>query len=560
MQMLRSLVISNFALIEYACIEFSEQLNIITGETGAGKSIFMEALGVALGERASADLIRSGCDALRVEAVFDIGQQAPICSLLQEMAIDLEEDGSLLITRRISRHGKNTIQLNGFQIPLAQLRQLSEYLLDMHGQHENQALLRQNTYLPLIDSLLPSQDVLQQYQKNYQQWHQLGQELSDLLQQSRDREQRLDILKWQTQEIGAAQLLANEDEALDEEMLKVANVEKIVNSSQKAYSIMQDGEKGGVLGLLSEVRRELETVTRYDRQLASCHQGITEVFFLLEEHCHELRSYCEDVEFDPSRLAEIQDRLDLIHKLKRKYGNSIEEIQEFYANALRELESLANQDERIAALQEKSEELAKELSLLASKLHLQREKASQGLVAGIKRHLADLGLPHALFEVNFENKATLGPQGTDDVSLLFTANPGEAAKPLHKIASGGELSRIALAIKSMAGVTDAPCMVFDEIDTGIGGKTAQMVSDKILNLSRNKQILCITHLPQIASAADRHIYIEKQQSATQTLSIIRILSAEEQVVELARMSSGHADTSSVLQHARQMLASAAAKK
>lgn len=559
--MLRSLIISNFALIEYADIEFSPQLNIITGETGAGKSIFMEALGVALGERASADLIRSGCDALRVEAVFDIGAQAAICDLLQDMDIPLEEDGSLLIVRKISRHGKNTIQLNGFQVPLAQLRQLSEYLLDMHGQHENQALLRPTTYLPLVDGLLADQTALSSYQQSYRTWQHMTQELDTLRQQGRDREQRIDILNWQTQEIFAAQLQIGEEEALEEELLRSANVEKIVTGSRKAYALLQDGEEGrGAMSLLAEVRRELETVTRYDRQLAACNQAIGDAFFLLEEQSHELNRYCDEIEFDPERLAEIQERLDVIHKLKRKYGGSIEEILAFGSAAADELSALTNQDERIAALQEQATKIEATLQKLAAALHAQREDASRKLAAGIKGHLTDLGLPHALFAVKIERKAEFGPQGTDDVQLLFSANPGEEPRPLHKVASGGELSRIALALKSMSAIIDASCMVFDEIDTGIGGKTAQMVSDKILDLSRSKQILCITHLPQIAAAADRHIYIEKQQSATQTQSVIRVLTADEQVSELARMSSGHADTSSVLAHARQMLAEAAAKK
>ncbi len=561
--MLCSLTISNFALIEAANIEFSPQLNIITGETGAGKSIFIEALGVLLGDRASADLIRSGADALRVEAVFDLTGRNALNRLLEELEIPLEDDDSLLLVRRISRHGKNTIQANGVQIPLSQLKRLSEYLLDMHGQHENQALLRPGTYLSLIDEMLPllAQEV-QQYRLIYQKWQQLATEIAALKQAGRDRERRIDILKWQTQEIATAALQKNEENELEAELLKITNLEKIASGSRKAYALLSEGNSDGndVLSLLAQAGKELDAIVRYQPELEQCRQGISDAFFLLQEKSRELSVYCDDVEFDAARLAEVQSRLDVIDKMKRKYGSDIEEILDFQEKSSAELEILLHQDEKITTLEKEQVEILNELALKAETLRQKREEAAKVLVAGIMEHLSDLGLPHAVFEIRHDQKADYGPYGKDEFDFLFSANPGEEIRPLHKVASGGELSRIALAIKSMGGAIDAPSMIFDEIDTGIGGKTAQMVADKILHLSRAKQIICITHLPQIASAADLHIYIEKIQSAAQTISKIRALAQEEQVAELARMSSGHANSEAVLQHARELLAEAAQKK
>lgn len=561
--MLKSLQVVNFALIEQVQIDFVSGLNILTGETGAGKSILIDAINVVLGGRASVDAIRTGCDFFRVEVVFDVSANSAVKALLEKQSISLEED-TLIISRRVNRNGKNTIIINGCQTPLMVLRQFGELLVDMHGQHENQALLRSGAHMELLDAFdMRIGAELEKYRQIYQQWLRTTAELSRLNSHSRDREQRIDMLTWQTQEISAANLRAGEEEDVEAEVSVLGNAERISKSAQHAHALLNQGTKGnsGIMAALIDVKKEIETVVRYDSRLSASLVMIQEAFYQLDEVAMEISSYCDNFDFNPQRLAKLQDRLDIIYKLKKKYGASIEEILQYYHQALDELALIDNASEKIAALTNQKTKQQKQLELAANELHKLRCESAEKLSQEICCHLADLGIPNArlIFDITTSDEYTIS--GNNQVVMLFSANLGEELKALHKIASGGELSRIALAIKTVcAKRDDIDVMVFDEIDAGIGGQTAQMVAEKVALVACNKQVLCITHLPQMACMADGHYYITKVTEGDRTYTTVRGLSEDEQIMEITRMITGKNITAIALENTAQLVSIAKEKK
>lgn len=558
--MLKSLTVTNFALIEQATVEFDEGLNILTGETGAGKSILIDALSAILGNRASVDSIRTGCDFFRVEAVFDITLLVPIHTILEEQGIVVDED-TIIISRRFSRLGKNTIMLNGCHITLSVLRQIGEKLVDIHGQHENQALLRPEAYLAMLDALdNRTRGVLEEYGEIYTNWLTVMKELSVLEKNSRERAQRIDMLNWQTKEIAAAELKLGEDEELEQQILVLANSEKIAKAVNRAYMLLeQDGD--GVLSIVAEAKHELEIAVRYDPKLEGQLTGVSNALYQLEESCMDLRVYGDEIEFNPQYLNQLQARVDVIYKLKKKYGTTIDEILAYYNQAIIELDDINNYDQKLIKLNKQQHDLEETLSNLADQLDGLRKNASHGLAKQVCEHLADLGMIHATFLIEVLPTSQFTPTGRNEVMFLFSANPGEEPKLLHKIASGGELSRIALAIKTVCATRDAVgIMVFDEIDAGIGGQAGHMVAEKVVTVACTRQVLCITHLPQIACMADRHIYIKKQVDGERTHTILTVLSKQEQLIELTRMISGDHITQIAVDNATQMFESAYEKK
>lgn len=561
--MLKSLTITNFALIEQIQVEFDEGLNILTGETGAGKSILIDALSVILGNRASVDTIRTGCDFFRVEAVFDISRLSSIHKILDYQGINVEDD-ALIISRRFSNQGKNVILINGCQVTVAILKQIGEKLVDMHGQHENQALLRPESYLGFLDNFdEKTRELLEQYRILYSSWLELIKQQSLLEQNSRERAQRIDMLTWQINEIKAVGLKLDEDEEIEKQIPVLANAEKITNAVNHAYILLDQGSNGvrGILPALAEVKRELEIILRYDRRVEGQLTVVSDALYQLEESCMDLRAYGDEIDFDPQHLAKLQERMDVIYKLKKKYGTNINEILEYYDKAVAELADIENYDQKLTHLNLQKLKLEKELSYASQKLNSLRQQSSRELANQICGHLADLGMPNAKFIIEVMPTAKFTFNGSDEVLFLFSANPGEQTKPLHKIASGGELSRIALAIKTVCAHRDTiGIMVFDEIDAGIGGQAGHMVAEKVTKVACARQVLCITHLPQIACMADRHIYIKKQVEGERTNTVIDILEKEEQLLELSRMISGNDITKVSLENAKQMFKSAHLKK
>ncbi len=563
--MLKSLTVWNFALLEHVQVEFQPGLNILTGETGAGKSILIDSLGAVLGARMSADMVRSGCDWLRVEAVFSLEDESlGLHELLMQQAID-DSDKELIITRQLTRAGRSTALVNGCHVTLAVLRQIGAYLVDIHGQNENLALLKEENQFHLLDGYDPDvSEALAAYECVYREWREKKKAYAEKQQASREYAQRLDMLHWQDKEISEANLKPGEDEQLEADIRKLSHAEKIVGSVEESYQLLEGGGGNGlgVLPALSQVKKDLEEIGRFDDALQNAQKMVEEAYISLQEASYELRDYGESVEFSPERLDQLQSRMDVIYRLCKKYGATLGDVLAHQAKVEQELSEIENYDEDIAALEKEIAVLEEKLGQKADALTKLRTAAANDLSSAIEEQLFALGMPKARFHIRVEQAEDYGANGHDDVAMFFSANPGEAEKPLQKVASGGELSRIALAIKTVASSRDSsvPSMVFDEIDTGIGGRTAQMVAERIALVAQYKQVLCITHLPQIACMADAHLYISKRTEEGTTATQIRPLSERERISEIARMASGADMTTASLDNAREMVSHAKMKK
>ena len=563
--MLKSLTVWNFALLEHVQVEFEPGLNILTGETGAGKSILIDSLGAVLGARMSADMVRSGCDWLRVEAVFSLEDESlGLHELLTQQAID-DADKELIITRQLTRAGRSTALVNGCHVTLAVLRQIGAYLVDIHGQNENLALLKEENQFHLLDGYDSDvSEALAAYECVYREWREKKKAYAEKQQASREYAQRLDMLHWQDKEISEANLKPGEDEQLEADIRKLSHAEKIVGSVEESYQLLEGGGGNGlgVLPALSQVKKDLEEIGRFDDALQNAQKMVEEAYISLQEASYELRDYGESVEFSPERLDQLQSRMDVIYRLCKKYGATLEDVLAHQAKVEQELSEIENYDEDIAALEKEIAALEEKLGRKAAELTRLRTAAANDLSSAIEEQLFALGMPKARFHIRVEQAEDYGANGRDDVAMFFSANPGEAEKPLQKVASGGELSRIALAIKTVASSRDSsvPSMVFDEIDTGIGGRTAQMVAERIALVAQYKQVLCITHLPQIACMADAHLYISKRTVEGTTATQIRPLSERERISEIARMASGADMTTASLDNAREMVSHAKMKK
>ena len=537
--MLNTLTVWNFALLEHIQIEFDKGLNILTGETGAGKSILIDALGAMLGNRLSTELIRHGREWLRVEAVFSLEDQPNVVAFLEENAIDTAEN-ELIITRQITSSGRGSILINGCHTTLAVLKNLGGLLVDVHGQNENLSLLKQENQFQLVDGYgRELGSALAEYRELYKALKEAEGKLSEKENASRDYEQRLDMLRWQIQEIEAAQLQENEDEELQRQINKLSNAEKISRYAGEACGLLYGGGNNGigVVSGLEEAVESLKALSRFDDALEEVIRVLGEAAIQVKEAGYEVRDYAESMEFDPRLLDRLQSRMDVIDKLRRKYGATIGDILAYYDKCQQELADIENYDEDIARLQEAVNGAREAARKAAGRVTELRRAAAGDLSDAIEGHLTALGMPDACFVIDVQPSESLW-------------------------ASGGELSRIALAIKTVTASRDTSpaSMVFDEIDTGIGGKTAQMVAERIAMAAAGKQVLCITHLPQIACMADNHLYISKHVADNQTSTEVRSLSEGERINEIARMASGANVSSASLDNAREMIAYAKIKK
>lgn len=555
--------VNNFALIEKANIDFSNGLNILTGETGAGKSILIDALNTVLGGRASNEYIREGCDYFRVEALFDISSLEPVKELADKYAISTEDDGTLIISRRFNTTGKNLIMINGCHVTLSVLKLFGQKLVDMHGQHENQALLRPETHLGLLD--LFDKDItveVDKYRKIFRKWQDVSKQITELEDNIRERVQRLDMLIWQTNEIAAAGLKPDEELELENQIKVLTNMEKITKSVTKAYGLL-DEENGteSILSLVAKAKRELDYAVRFDKSLEPQLQMLTDILYQLKELSMDLGGYVDGVEYNPAQLTRLHERMDIIYKLRNKYGATTKDILAYYEKSLKEIDSMNASDDQKAKLHNEQKILKEQLMVLADIIDRKRRSSAKLMSDLVCSHLQKLGMPNCLFNIEVSNTDSLNSFGNNEVSIVFSANPGEVPKPLHKVASGGELSRIALAIKTVCAKRDAiGTVVFDEIDSGIGGKTAQMVGERIAMVAANKQVLCITHSPQIACMADNHLNIEKQVQANRTKTKIIKLNTDQRKLELAKMIAGIDLTKAAIENAGQMIMTAKLKK
>lgn len=560
--MLKTLTVWNFALLEHVEIEFDAGLNILTGETGAGKSILIDALGAVLGHRLSADVIRTGCEWSRVEAIFDVAGEDKLHDFLAAQAID-DEDDSLIITRQLTIKGKNVILVNGCHVTLTVLRAIGEYLVDIHGQHENLALLKTNNQFALLDGSDPASGrLLAAYGEAFEKWQEYQRQLEEKQAAARDVADRLDMLRWQAQEIESAQLSPDEDEGLETEIKRLTHAERITENMEQAGALLNgDNERDGILGALAQVKQNVAAVRRYDDSVSELLSVIEDAACQLQEASYTVRDYQGRLEFDPARLDQLQGRLDTIDKLCRKYGDTIAAVLSYKEKIDGELTDLENYDSDVAQLTAALTAAQEAAEAAAAALSRQRKEAAAALSKVIREKLILLGMPDARLTFAL-SPAAMNQRGADELAILFSANAGEGEKPLAKIASGGELSRLALAIKTAfaAGDSAAGSMVFDEIDAGIGGKTAQMVAECIASVAIYKQVLCITHLPQIACMADSHFYLSKGAVQGKTKTVIQRLTAPEQIKEIARMASGIDMSAASLDNAREMIRLAAEKK
>ena len=563
--MLKTLTVWNFALLEHVQVEFGSGLNILTGETGAGKSILIDSLGAILGHRISADSIRTGCDWLRVEAVFSLDDESlGLHELLNQQAID-DSEGLLIITRQVTRGGRSMVLVNGCHVTLAVLKQIGSFLVDIHGQNENLSLLKEESQFQLLNSYDPDLlEAIAAYRLVYDKWREKQKDYTEKEQASREYAQRLDMLRWQDKEISEAKLQENEDEALESEIRKLSHAEKIAGFVEDSYNLLDNGNKGGVgvLVALSKVKKNLEDMTTYDDSLANALEIVEEAYISLQEAAYEVRDYGESMEFSPEKLDKLQQRMDVIYRLRKKYGATIADVLAHQQKVQQELAAIENYDDDMAAMAKEIEALKGRLKIKAAELTRLRKRAALELSRSICEQLQALGMPKAVFRIDVTPADKYLPTGNDNVAMFFSANPGEQEKLLQKVASGGELSRIALAIKTVAASRDSsvPSMVFDEIDTGIGGRTAQMVAERIALVAAYKQVLCITHLPQIACMADIHLYIAKESAGENTITKIRPLTERERISEIARMASGADITTASLDNAKEMVSHARIKK
>ncbi len=559
--MLRELHIKNLAIIEDISIGFEEGLHVITGETGAGKSIIINALCLALGERASSDLIRSGEKEALVEAFFDIPQDLfhpSTAQLLHNMGIILNE--GLIMKRILSSTGKNRAYINNSMVNVQSLSDISKNIIDVHGQYEHQSLLSPDNQLEMLDAygglLAKRQEITTLYEAQIA----LKQKITGLIEKEKERAQRLDLLRFQVSEIEAVDLKTGEEEELIEEAKILGSAGRLMELSNEAYNFLYSSETA-CLTNLSKILGALKEISDIDARAAETTKSLEDTLPLLEEASYFLRDYKNSLDFDPQRLEIIQERLELIKKLKKKYGNDIQEILDHREKALRELDELQHSEEKLEELKTELEGLRETLTQKAQLLSKKRKAVSKKIEAEIVAELAQLSMPETEFSIKIYQESgddTLdgykaNPKGIDRIEFLISPNIGEELRPLSKIASGGELSRIMLALKGILTQGDrVPVLVFDEIDAGIGGRAAETVGQKLKKLSRAHQIICITHLPQIASYGDRHLRIEKNVREQRTVVEIRNIDGDERVIEIARMLSGGRSKVSI-KHAKEML-------
>ena len=558
--MLKTLTVWNFALIERVQIEFDEGLNILTGETGAGKSILIEALGTVLGRRASINSIRTGCEQLRVEAVFLLTPTDKARAVLADLDIDAD-DGTLIISRKVSRNAKNSIVVNGAHITLSSLKRLGEALVDVHGQNDNLALLRDDAVFNLVDSSIDAQNALDDYRKIYHTWQSQKKSLEDKKLAAQQNQQRLDMLRWQEKEIADANLEPEEDQALETDIRRLANVEKIAQHIEETCELLSGGDQFDVLTALARVQKNLEDIARFDDSLNNSSKMLDEAYILLQEVFSDICSYGERLEFSPERLEQLQARLDVVNRMKKKYGPGLDDVIDYLSRIRAEIATIENFDADYAASEQKIAKLELQARKRAETLTKARQRNAETVSSTVERELKRLFIERTRFFLIVAPTERLTARGADVLDMLFSANDGIEPKSLSKIISGGELSRVALAIKASGAARDeSPAsMIFDEIDTGLGGVTAGAVAECIKKVSRSRQVLCITHLPQIACMADVHVSIEKISDGEKTLTTAIPLVGAERVREIARMASGNERPQSI-ENAKAMLENASGKK
>ena len=558
--MLRELTIRNVAVIEELTVSLVPGLNVLTGETGAGKSILIDALQLVLGARGSENLLRSGAEEAAVEAAFDAGPGSRAMELLEAEGIAVEPGEPIVLRRQLFRDGRTKAYAGGRLTSVATLRALGECLVDIHGQHPGQLLLDPRRHRELLDGYAGAAEEARAYRERYGAWQALRHEREALLSAERERAQRQDLLEFQRREIEAARLTIGEEEALVAEDAILSNHERLFAAVEQAYVMLEESDEA-LLARLSAAAVRVREASGIDQRLREVLEALETGAVHLREAARGLRDYRARIEFDPERLEAIQTRLHEIGKLKRKYGATVGEVLEHLTRVRADLAALERSETRLGELEQMLTTAQQDLAGRAERLSAARRRAAPKLQEAILAEIHELGMAKATFEVAVRSAAAgeegLGPHGVDEVEFLISPNPGEPLKPLHKIASGGELSRTMLAIRVILAAADqTPSLIFDEVDAGIGGNTAEMVGRKLTAVSRQRQVLCVTHLPQIACFADQHVVLSKRSLRDRTQTTAQILPIAERARELARMLGGLSRSETPVQHATELLEAA----
>ncbi|MGD0265145.1 MAG: DNA repair protein RecN [Candidatus Methylomirabilota bacterium] len=558
--MLRELTIRNVAVIEELTVTLVPGLNVLTGETGAGKSILIDALQLVLGARGSESLLRSGAEEAAVEAAFDAGPGSRAMELLEAEGIAVEPGEPIVLRRQLFRDGRTKAYAGGRLTSVATLRALGECLVDIHGQHPGQLLLDPRRHRELLDGYAGAAEEARAYRERYGAWQALRREREALLSAERERAQRQDLLEFQRREIEAARLTIGEEEALVAEDAILSNHERLFAAVEQAYVMLEESDEA-LLARLSAAAARVREASGIDQRLREVLEALETGAVHLREAARGLRDYRARIEFDPERLEAIQTRLHEIGKLKRKYGATVGEVLEHLTRVRADLAALERSETRLGELEQMLTTAQQDLAGRAERLSAARRRAAPKLQEAILAEIHELGMAKATFEVAVRSAAAgeeaLGPHGVDEVEFLISPNPGEPLKPLHKIASGGELSRTMLAIRVILAAADqTPSLIFDEVDAGIGGNTAEIVGRKLTAVSRQRQVLCVTHLPQIACFADHHVVLSKRSLRDRTQTTAQILPTAERARELARMLGGLSRSETPVQHATELLEAA----
>ncbi len=550
--MLTELRITNFAIIDRLELQFGPGLTTFTGETGAGKSIIFDAVETLLGGRVDSTMIRTAAPRAVIEGDFHIPPdiRQPVHHILEREDL-LDDPESLTLAREIRRQGRNIARINGRSVSVKLLRELGEHLVDMHGQSEHLSLLRVREHLRLLDSFAGVDQPLAAYRQTFQALQQVQRDLETLRQAERDAARRADLLTYQINEIEAAHLQPGEDDELKQERTRLANAETLARLAREALFLLDEGdpENPSASDLIGQIVQTLNQLARTDPSQAGLGERAQSLFETLADFTLDLRNYAERIEFNPRRLEQVEERLDLIFNLKRKYGDSIEDILAFAARARQELDDITHAEERIAGLETRAAELLAELARRGQSLSAARKQAAEQLSRAIVAELAELHMEGAQFAVDFQyrpdpegvpledgQKVAYGPHGLESVQFLVAPNPGEGLKPLHKIASGGETSRLMLALKNVLAQADrTPTLIFDEIDQGIGGRVGAVVGKKLWRLGERHQVLCVTHLPQLAAFGRQHYRVQKIVRQGRTTTRVERMEGEERLRELAQM-------------------------
>lgn len=562
--LLKSLKIKNIALIDNLVVNFTAGMNCLTGETGAGKSIIIDSINCILGARMSKDSIRTGCDTASVEGVFSVDKKID-AKYFNELGVEPNDDETFIIFREFNSLGKNICRINNKAVNLSTLKQLGELLVDIHGQHDNQSLLRVESHIYLLDMFGGGEInlILAKYRSKLSQYNEIKRLIKNLSGDPQERERKIELLRYQIDEIDKANLCENEDSELENKRLVLANSEKIITSLNNAYKFISDNDDGNsALELMKIASDSLSSVIHINETYKDCANKIDEMRYLLEDVSEVIRKERDGAFYDPAQLEEIEERLDVISKLKRKYGTTISEIIEFAKNAENELDSYQDSEEKLLKLNEEKSTIKKELLVLCDDLNLMRNKVANLLESSICRELSELSMNNAKFEVNISNLSNeeilnFTKNGLDEVEFLISPNKGEPVKSLSRIASGGELSRIMLAIKTiLADVDRIPTMIFDEIDIGISGVAAKKVGEKMRKISMSHQVICVTHLAQIAAVSENNIFVSKSYEGTKTVTRVTQLNSDELVNEIARLLDGDSSSEITVQHAKEMIKNA----